>query len=95
MKFLVDIIKYGKLQNYKTEMDIGENRIQKLNMYLLSSSDPLNHQYEQQYGHYSSSYVNNTRNRNLTDDRYYNSESTIRLNVTRISMVILMSLKCD
>lgn len=27
--------------------------------------------------------------------RYYNSESTIRLNVTRISMVILMSLKCD
>lgn len=68
MKFLDDIIKYGKLQNYKTEMDIGENRIQKLNMYLLSSSDPLNHQYEQQYGHYSSSYVNNTRNRHLTDD---------------------------
>lgn len=28
---------------------IDENRIQKLNMYLLSSSDPLNHQYEQQY----------------------------------------------
>lgn len=52
MKFLDDIIKYGKLQNYKTEMDIGENRIQKLNMYLLSSSDPLNHQYEQQYGNF-------------------------------------------
>lgn len=68
MKFLDDIIKYGKLQNYKTEMDIDENRIQKLNMYLLSSSDPLNHQYEQQYGNYSSTYVNNTRNRNLTGD---------------------------
>lgn len=49
-------------------MDIDENRIQKLNMYLLSSSDRLNHQYEQQYGNYSSTYVNNTRNRNLTDD---------------------------
>lgn len=57
------------MENYKiTKMDIDENRIQKLNMYLLSSSDPLNHQYEQQYGHYSSSYLNNTRNRNLTDD---------------------------
>lgn len=57
------------MENYKiTKMDIDENRIQKLNVYLLSSSDPLNHQYEQQYGHYSSSYVNNTRNRNLTDD---------------------------
>lgn len=54
------------MENYKTELDIDENRIQKLNMYLLS--DNLNHQYEQQYGHYSSSYVNNTRNRNLTDD---------------------------
>lgn len=52
MKFLDDIIKYGKLQNYKTELDIDENRIQKLNMYLLSSSDNLNHQYEQQYGNF-------------------------------------------
>lgn len=38
------------MENYKTELDIDENRIQKLNMYLLSSSDNLNHQYEQQYG---------------------------------------------
>lgn len=36
------------MENYKTELDIDENRIQKLNMYLLS--DNLNHQYEQQYG---------------------------------------------
>lgn len=52
MKFLDDIIKYGKLQNYKTELDIDENRIQKLNMYLFSSSDNLNDQYEQQYGNF-------------------------------------------
>lgn len=38
------------MENYKTELDIDENRIQKLNMYLLS--DNLNHQYEQQYGNF-------------------------------------------
>lgn len=38
------------MENYKTELDIDENRIQKLNTYLLS--DNLNHQYEQQYGNF-------------------------------------------
>lgn len=38
------------MENYKTELDIDENRIQKLNMYLFS--DNLNHQYEQQYGNF-------------------------------------------